>query len=267
MRLPHRPRLAISKEVQLTVHDAGRSMDPAADLAHDASSDASMHRPKAVVDETVAPDGTIAAPIGKWCAEHDERNSFVFTYITLSVLLSVMAGLFWLVLLVGVHFALELYRNRTLSQRSRLAHATFGIRLDVTLVLLALALSLYMDLLFAALGLRALPRAGTAVGRMSGRLPSLRRIIRAAVMVTDEVVRVAAYFAAARGIGGQASAPGSLVWRPHSPWTERWTIGTRFIIGLGAVSLILLLASPWLSGNGMEGTLAILRHELSPFAR
>jgi hypothetical protein len=209
----------------------------------------------------------VAEPVGRWCSEHDERNSFVFTYITLSVLLSLMAGLFWLILLVGVHFGLELYRNRDLPHRSRFAHATFGIRLDVTLVLLALALSLYMDVLFAALGLRALPRAGAAVGRISGRLPSLRRIVRAVLLLTDEVLRVAAYIAAARGITTARSGGRATVWRPHSPWRERWSLGTRLVIGLGAVALVLLVAAPWLSGNGLDGTLAILAHELSPFAR
>jgi uncharacterized membrane protein len=207
----------------------------------------------------------MAEPIGRWCDDHDERNSFVFTYILLSVVLSLVAGLFWLGVLVGVHFALELYRNRSLPAGSRLAHATFGIKLDVTLVLMALALSLYADLLFAALGLRAVPRAGSVVGRLSGRLPSLRRIVRAALLVTDEVVRIAAYFAASRGIASSSSrAP---VWRPHSPWTERWSVGTRLVMALGTVALFLLIAAPWLSGNGVQGTLSILAHELSPFSR
>jgi hypothetical protein len=250
------------------VRDAGRSLNPAGEplaTSHDPGA-AGVHRPQIVSDVLPAQDGTAAAPIGQWCAEHDERNSFIFPYIALSVLLSVMAGLFWLVLLVGVHFGLELYRNRNLELRSRLAHATFGVKLDMTLILLALALTLYMDLLFAALGLRALPRAGAAVGRLSGRLDSLRRIVRAALMLTDEAVRVTAYFAAARGITGQAgeAAP---VWRPHSPWTERWSLGTRIVMGLGAVALLLLLAAPWLSGYGLNGTFAVIIHEFSPFTR
>jgi uncharacterized membrane protein len=207
----------------------------------------------------------MAEPIGQWCDDHDERNSFVFSYILLSVVLSLLAGLFWLGVLVGVHFALELYRNRSLAVRSRLAHATFGIKLDVTLVLLALALSLYADLLFAALGLRAVPRAGSAVGRFSGRIPSLRRIMRAALLVTDEVVRVAAFFAASRGIA--AGSKRAAVWRPHSPWAERWSMGTRLVMALGTIALFLLIAAPWLSGNGVQETLNILGHELSPFSR
>jgi hypothetical protein len=239
------------------VPDAERSLDPARAVT-----------PSAAVGpgRIVAGAAEVDAPLGRWCAEHDERNSFVFGYITLSIILSVMAGLFWLILLVGVHFGLELYRNRDLPLRSRLAHATFGVKLDVTLVFMALALSLYMDLLFAALGLRALPRAGAALGRLSGRLPSMRRIVRAALLLTDEVVRVAAYLTAARGIAG-ASGGSALVWRPHSPWTERWTVGTRVVMGLGALAMLLLLAAPWLSGNGLEGTLAIVAHELRPFAR
>jgi hypothetical protein len=253
---------------QLIVHDAGRSLNPAGKpVATSHSPGASgVHRPQIVADLAPAQDGTAAPPIGQWCTEHDERNSFIFPYITLSVLLSVMAGLFWLVLLVGVHFGLELYRNRNLELRSRLAHATFGVKLDMTLILLALALTLYMDLLFAVLGLRALPRAGAAVGRLSGRLGSLRRIVRAALMLTDEAVRITAYFAAARGIA-QPGGTNASVWRPHSPWTERWSIGTRIVMGLGAVALLLLLAAPWFTGYGLEGTLAIIAHEFSPFAR
>jgi hypothetical protein len=205
------------------------------------------------------------APIGQWCAEHDERNSFIFPYIALSVILSVVAGLFWLILLVAVHFGLELYRNRRLSPRSRLAHATFGIKLDMALVVMALALTLYMDLVVAALGLRALPRAGAAASRIAGRMPSMRRILRAALMLTDEVVRVAAYLTAARGIAGQVGPVPVIL--PHSPWTERWSAGTRLTVGLGGLAFMLLVAAPWLTGIGLDGTWDILIHELNPFAR
>jgi hypothetical protein len=38
-------------------------------------------------------------------------------------------------------------------------------------------------------------------------------------------------------------------------------------MGLGAVALLLLLAAPWFTGYGLDGTLAIIAHEFSPFTR
>jgi hypothetical protein len=199
-----------------------------------------------------------------WVEEHDDRNSFVFLYLALSVVLSFAAGLFWLIALVAVHTGFELYRHRDLAPGRRVSQALFGIKLDVTLVLLALALALYIDVLFAVLGLRALPRAGAMAGQASSRVPSLRRIVRTALMLADEVVRISAYFVTARGIAATASHGRAGAGETRSPWAAPWSLGTTVVVALGLAALFLLVGAPWLSGNGWEGTMEILRHELNP---
>jgi hypothetical protein len=195
--------------------------------------------------------------------EHDHRNSFVFLYLTLSVVLSFAAGLFWLLALVAVHLGFEVYRYRALPRGLRLSNALFGIRLDVTLVLLALALALYMDLLFAVLGLRAFPRAAALFGRFSSRMPSARRVLRTVLMLSDEAVRIGAYIVTARGIADASTAPDASP-ATHSHWAGPWTVGTWVILLLGVAALLLVAAAPWLTGHGVQGTVRVLLHELSP---
>ena len=118
----------------------------------------------------------------EWCIEHDERVSFFVPYIVLSVVLSLAAGLFWLFVLVSLHFALELYRHRGPAPTLVAGNALWSIRLDLVLLLVALTVTLYLDTVIGVLGLRAFPQASAA----ASRLPSLQRLIRSGVLMADE---------------------------------------------------------------------------------
>lgn len=127
-------------------------------------------------------------------AHHDERWLFVIIYVGLAVVLSVMLSLFWLVAVAGLHLGLEYLRQ---SERFRtsgdiLAHAVWEIRLDLALVLLALAMALYMDVVLGVLGLQSAARATAAAraGARVTRIAAWQRNIRAFVLMADDVFRV-----------------------------------------------------------------------------
>ena len=62
----------------------------------------------------------------RWFLEHDDRYTFIAPYVALSVFASVFVSLFWLAALIGVHFGIELYRQRHLAGRQTFAHAACG---------------------------------------------------------------------------------------------------------------------------------------------
>lgn len=174
-------------------------------------------------------------------------------------MLSLAAGLFWLVVLVTLHLALEFYRHRGDALSLVAANAFWSIRLDLVLLLIALTVSLYLDAVIGILGLRAFPQVGTA----ASRLPSLQRLVRSGVLLADEAARVGTYFIALRGISTetQVSSEGT----PQPPWAQPWTLGTRIQFGVVVLALLLILLAPWATGQGVAEVVAGIRAELSPF--
>ncbi|WP_157370623.1 hypothetical protein [Vulgatibacter incomptus] len=176
-------------------------------------------------------------------------------------------SLFWLLVLVGVHFALELLRQRRLQARNPIRTALWEIKLDGALLLLSLTLAIYMDVVVGILGLRVAARAGSTVARASARFEFLRRSIRTVLLMLDDLVRIAGFIVAAAGIRrGERDVPDET--SPHfdDPRPSGgWTWGDRFAVGLAMVSGALLISSPWLAGHGMEGIWAIALRELHPF--
>jgi hypothetical protein len=236
-------------------------------------------------------------------AHHDERWLFVAVYIGLAVVLSIMLSLFWLVAVAGLHLALE-YLRQAHYHRTRLdimTHALWEIRLDVALVLLALAMAVYMDVVLGLLGLQSAARATTAAraGARVTRIAAWQRNIRAFVLLADDVFRVvqigvvrflrrepAAVAVAVRGgdgdqqrvsaadsdIGDEAgrntgtrrvSEPAS-VSGPRS-WRHSWTFGDRATVALGAGCLALIALAPVLTPHDLPGVTLALLEQLHPF--
>jgi hypothetical protein len=123
-------------------------------------------------------------------ANHDERWLFVGVYIALAVVLSIVLSLFWLVAVAALHYCLEYLRQAQYhaSRRDIATHALWEIKLDLALVLLALAMSLYMDVVLGVLGLQSAARAAS-VTRLA-RFAAWQRNIRAFILLADDVARV-----------------------------------------------------------------------------
>jgi hypothetical protein len=109
-----------------------------------------------------APDG--GGRFGEWVRNHDESWLFVAIYIGLAVGLSVFVSLFWLVVVGVFHLALEILRQAYFreTRTSTVLHALWEIKMDVGLILLALTLVLYLEVVLGLLGLQSAARAAAA---------------------------------------------------------------------------------------------------------
>jgi hypothetical protein len=146
-----------------------------------------------------------------WIVHHDDSWLFLALYIGLAVVLSIWISLFWLVAVVGVHFAFEWVRQQTL--RSGFSNILFEVlwelKLDIALVLFALALSLYMDVVLGIVGLRSAARLAPAAQaglRSSTRFAAWQRVIRGVLLSVDDAAQVARAVTVSRSDTGAGAA-------------------------------------------------------------
>ncbi len=131
----------------------------------------------------------------EWVREHDEKWLFVVLYLGLAVGLSVMVSLFWLVMVGFLHFVLELFRQAHYRDgpRSVTLHALWEVKLDIALILLALMLVLYIEVVLGLLGIQSAARAAAvsrAGARIGTRAAAWERNLRTFLLTVDEMVRV-----------------------------------------------------------------------------
>jgi hypothetical protein len=218
-------------------------------------------------------------PVRRFIIEHDDKWLFTVLYIGAAVILSIWISLFWLIAVVGVHFAFELVRSR---HRGRawapaLALATWEIKLDIALVFFALALGVYMDVLLGVAGLQGAARVGANAGRAirgGTRFAVWERVLRGILLTVDDAAQVARAAARARGKKNDESdeddtsdeAPETKDEQAEvSPWRSRWGLGDRLTIGFGLACLALLLVAPWLTEHDAPAVVSILGDELHPW--
>jgi hypothetical protein len=218
----------------------------------------------------------LAAPraLRRFVLDHDDSRAFVFVYVGLALVLSVWISLFWLVAVVSVHAALEWAKQSHLraTARSAAAATLWELKLDLALVLFALALSLYMDVVLGLAGLGPAARVGAAAARGGARVAAWQKAVRGILLSLDDAAQAVRAFAARRRRppGAAASVPDAAdhpaaAGHADRPWIRPWSAGARFSLGFGAVCLLLLLLAPWLTGHGVAGALAVLAEELRPF--
>lgn len=198
--------------------------------------------------------------IRRWLLEHDYRPSFTVLYISLALILSMAISMFWLVAVVAAHGMLEYWAmGRTGPNDLRLGRTLWHIRLDILLVLAALWLGLYIDLLFGVAGLGAAARTGAQV---SARVIAWQRAIRGALLTVDE-----AALAAKAAFGGKGGgAPKARTRRSEPPpWRQAWSWADRLIVATTAILAVLILLTPVLTDHSLTEALAILADDLHPW--
>jgi hypothetical protein len=211
-----------------------------------------------------------------WIRDHDESWIFVVVYLGLAVGLSVFVSLFWLVVVAALHLGLELIRQNFYRDGARevVLHALWEIKLDVGLILLALALVLYVEVVLGILGIQSASRAAAATragARIGARAAAWERNLRTFLLTADEMVRIghAAFMirrkGRAKGSDGEAPEGRPLRSPPRAPWAQRWGMGDRFGIGMIVVGALLIGVAPWLTYHDVGSALAALIHELRPF--
>jgi hypothetical protein len=206
-------------------------------------------------------------PVRTWIVAHDDSRIFLALYIGLAVVLSLWISLFWLVAVVGAHFALELVRQSHLhGKRSRVVReALWELKLDVALVLFALALSLYMETVLGLVGLQGAARLGAA-SKAAARFASWERVLRGVVLSADDAAQVARAVVMRRSgatDGETGNAPAASA--PEAPsWRQRWTAGTWIAFSLGLACAVLIAVAPWLTDHTTATAATRLLEELRP---
>jgi hypothetical protein len=157
---------------------------------------------------------------GDWVRHHDERWSFVLLYLGLAVGLSVFVSLFWLLVVAGLHFVLECGRqaHHRDGRAEVVSQALWEIKLDLGLVLLALTLVLYIDVVLGLLGIQSAARAAAVTrtgARLGSRAAAWERNIRTFLLTVDEMARLA--YAAVMVRKGERGAAKARVERPDPP--------------------------------------------------
>jgi hypothetical protein len=145
---------------------------------------------------------------GDWIRNHDESWLFVAIYIGLAVGLSVFVSLFWLVVVGVFHLVLELVRQAYYRETwtSTVLHAWWEIKMDVGLILLALTLVLYLEVVLGLLGLQSAARAAAAT-----------RVAHAGARGGSRAAQAGSRAAHAAARGSRAGATGSAI--------EQWVRG------------------------------------------
>jgi hypothetical protein len=132
----------------------------------------------------------------EWVRDHDEKWLFVVLYLGLAVGLSVLVSLFWLLVVAVLHLVLELVRQAQYrdGKVNVALHALWEVKLDVALILLALTLVLYIEVVLGLLGIQSAGRAlavSRAGSRVATRVAAWERNLRTFLLTVDEMARVA----------------------------------------------------------------------------
>lgn len=221
------------------------------------------HTPASAAPTGVPAPGGIWTAVGQWVHDHDDRKLFIIPYVGLALVLSIMISLFWLVALVALHFAFELYKQNRIGPRDRLSvlvRASWAVFLDLGLVFFALTVALYIDVVFGLLGLSAAARAGVQGGaRLGSRAVAWESVIRGVAISADEALLLSR---AVRGKKRPGAPEASSRW---GGWVEKWPLSAKISFGFTVGSLILLLLAPLLTPYDLQGVLAVMRMELTPF--
>lgn len=209
--------------------------------------------------------------LNTWIEEHDYRWLFVVVYLGLAVVLSVFVSLFWLVLMVGLHFLLECVRHRHPGWGTwrTLGHAAWEVKMDAALVLLAFAAVLYVDVVLGILGVQSAARAATvsrAGVRIASRIAAWERHLRGFLVTVDEMVRIVrAVFMLRSGPADDPLATLAAEAVPAMPWHGRWKLGDHIALGITTICVLVLVAAPFLTPYSLDAVTERLVAELQPF--
>jgi len=223
------------------------------------------------------PTSTPRERFGRWVAEHDDSWLFTALYVGLALILSTVISLFWLVVVVAAHAVLEWFAlgGRGVHDR-RLGRVAWHLKLDVGLVLVALALGLYFEVLFGVAGLNAAARTGA---QGAARFVAWQRTLRGVLLAADDAALVAKAVVARRTPGSagspaaatalEAAAPGTASAATAAPerlpWARPWSLGDRLAVALTVVFAAVVLLAPALTDHTVVTAWATVVAELHPW--
>ena len=208
-----------------------------------------------------------------WLQNHDDRWSFIIIYVGAAILLSLYAGLFWVMMLMLCHLLLEYFRHYYDDDvSSPFLHALWHTKLDIGLLFFALAITLYADTVMAALGLGQSARAAQAARglQMAARFGVIESALRTFLLTADDMLRLvrAIWKTSQKRKGVQkpvvAKTEDTQEIDQRPPWLKP-KIGDYCSLGFGILCATLILLTPILTDKSALDALYTLQHELSPF--
>lgn len=207
---------------------------------------------------------TVSHRFLSWVAEHDDHWLFITLYIGLALVLSMTISLFWLVAVVATHGVLEWFALERRGVRDqRLGRIFWHLKLDIGLVLVALWLGLYIDVLFGLAGLGAAARAGA---QTAARAVAWQRTIRGVLVTADEAALVVkAIVTRKKGKAPADPAPAPEPPDPRPPWRRSWSGGDKFAVVFTSTCALLILLTPLLTDHTVGSALAVLAADLHPW--
>ncbi|NCO03221.1 MAG: hypothetical protein GW903_03420 [Alphaproteobacteria bacterium] len=219
------------------------------------------------------------SPVKRWVKDHDERMSFILVYVGAAIVLSVYANLFWVALLMIGHYGLEVWRHYVIEAKRPLLTALWHVKLDIALVLFALVIALYADLVMAALGLGQAARAGQAVrgAQMLTRFAIIERGLRIFFLTIDDIARIGMIvWKVMKGKNSKISKTKRDMDNARLKLKEeeerihpqadsgKLSKGDIFSLSFGTLCLALIFSAPWITGLGVNETAITLINELKP---
>lgn len=216
--------------------------------------------------------------VKEWVLGHDDRWSFIVFYIGGAILLSIYAGLFWVAMLMLLHFILEAISHILADAPRPFLHAIWEIKLDIGLFFFALVIVLYSDAVMAALGLGHAARAAHAGRAVKGmqvatRFGIIQRSLRVLLLIIDDLAKF--FLAVWKGINKKkqgAYQPEPVYQsieeaREHSHGRKPWQNpgkGDYFSLGFSTICLVLIVSAPSLTGMETVDAVHAVLSELRP---
>jgi hypothetical protein len=202
-----------------------------------------------------------------WILNHDDSWLFIIAYIGLAVVLSIWISLFWLVAVVAVHFAFELVRQRAAHEDwvTVISQSLWELKLDFALILFALVISLYMEIVLGVVGLQGAARAGAAVARGGSRFAAWQRIIRGVLLSVDDAAQVARVAISKGNNDVQADEGDAAPTSRWGGWADQWGKGDWIAVGMAVICLLLLGFAPYLTDHTFQSAVTTLAVELHPY--
>lgn len=199
--------------------------------------------------------------IKSWIVEHDESNIFVILYITLAVVLSIAISLFWLVIVVLIHFIFELIKQAELNSgiKGIILRSSWELLLDFGLILFAFVISIYMDIILGAAGIGAGARAGMqSASKVGARFAGWQRVLRGFLLSVDDLAQLSKFSKKDQNqIDETENAE-------YGGWEQNWSFGDKSVVIFTVLCFALILFAPYLTGYNFENVFQIIMEDLHP---
>lgn len=195
----------------------------------------------------------------EWILNHDDRWVFTIGYVSLAIILSLTISIFWLIVLVVIHAYIEWHALSLKGVTHKFSHVTWHIKLDIALIIFALMLGVYIDLLFGLLGLGAASRAGA---QLSSRMLAWQTATRSILLSLDDAAQIA------KAIGRKKDdrdIESEIEHMSGSPWKATWSFVDHAIIWLSAAMILLIAFAPMLTDHSYKDVVDILLSDLHPW--